>query len=309
MISATRVIFLSYLCPPPRPPPTGPRPGSPGSFWVVGTVLVTRALTERQGEGGASKGLQRPPVRTRPSPWEAFRPARAGQVPGNRCTVHHRAHVHADQIRRGHVGPAALRGQAPRKAVDRVQWCACICCTRALHSQHLKESAVPNTCPTLRTHRMQCQWLLHCTAAPPKFRQGKIAPPSLKTKISQKSPPENFPPPVQDQDNTPYVSTPPSTNGRGMPQHWMVGAVGWGCEACRSTLQRPAFSRWVHTATHVSCCATVFCPFWRLLEKDVAPTNGLKHAAACRSGPNFSSGPLVLVRHATPHHTKSTPLL
>ena len=32
---------------PPTHPPT--RPGSPGSFWVVGTVPITRAL---KGEGG-----------------------------------------------------------------------------------------------------------------------------------------------------------------------------------------------------------------------------------------------------------------
>ena len=51
----------------------------------------------------------------------------------------------------------------------------------SISSQHLKESAVPNTCPTLRTHRMQCQWHLHCTADPPKLHQGKIPPPSLQT--------------------------------------------------------------------------------------------------------------------------------
>ena len=50
-------------------------------------------------------------------------------------------------------------------------------------SQHLKESAVPNTCPMdygLWTHGMQCHWHLHCSADTPKFRQGKNATTFLK---------------------------------------------------------------------------------------------------------------------------------
>ena len=54
----------------------------------------------------------------------------------------------------------------------------------SIRSQHLKESAVRNTCPKLSTHGMQCHWHVHCPADTPKSRQEEISPPSSKTNFS-----------------------------------------------------------------------------------------------------------------------------
>ena len=51
-------------------------------------------------------------------------------------------------------------------------------------SRHLKESAVPNTCPKTMDPQNVAHWHLHCPADTPRFPRGKMSLPSFKTKIS-----------------------------------------------------------------------------------------------------------------------------
>ena len=59
--------------------------------------------------------------------------------------------------------------------------------------QHLKESALPNTCPKT-TDPQQCHWHLHGTADTPQFRQGNLAT-FLKQGIAEIITARNFPSP------------------------------------------------------------------------------------------------------------------